>query len=128
MPTAESVVRPRDPCESPDRREHERAPLDAPVLLDNDKAWRPARVRDVSAGGLCLACSESLPLGDEVEVYFELPSRAAVEARAVVVRCSSDRIGLRVVSLDRASRLALLAHCRTNATAIAPFFQSAHAH
>jgi hypothetical protein len=128
MPTAESVVRPLDPCESPDRRAHERAPLDAPVLLDNDKAWRPARVRDVSAGGLGLECTESLPLGDELEVYFELPSRAAVEARAVVVRCCSDRIGLRFVSLDRTSRLALLAHCRTSAAAGASFRRSAHAH
>jgi hypothetical protein len=113
MPTAESVVRTFHPEQrSPDRRSHCRAPLDVPALIDNLKAWRPARCRDVSVTGIGIDCAECLSVGEQVDIYFELPNGFAIEARAQVVRASGRQMGLRFVALEPRARLAVRAHCR----------------
>jgi hypothetical protein len=114
MPTAESVVRSFHYAPSKtDRRVHHRAPLDAPVLLDNLRAWVSARCRDVSLSGVCLECpGADMLIGERVDVYFELPNGFAVEAAARVVRTDGHQVGLEFVALDRTCLLALRAHCR----------------
>ncbi|HVU03990.1 MAG TPA: PilZ domain-containing protein [Polyangiaceae bacterium] len=115
MTTAESVVRPHATLPSTDRRTHSRAPLAAPVLVDGLSDWRRARLEDVSVGGIGLSDAGPLTVGKTVEVYFELPSGVAVEARARVVRTNDGRAGLCFLSLDHAAELALRAHCRAAA-------------
>lgn len=115
MTTAESVVRPHSflPIRpSTDRREHLRAPLDSPALIDALSDWQRARCRDVSVGGVALDCECVLPIGKTVEVYFELPSGVAVETTACVVRCGDRSLALRFLSLGDDAELALRAHCR----------------
>jgi hypothetical protein len=115
MTTAESVVRPHSSLPNqkvPDRREHRRAPLSIPVLVDTLSNWQRARCHDVSAGGVSLECENSLPVGKTVELYFELPSGVAVEARARVVRSNKGTCALRFLTLDSETEVALRAHCR----------------
>ncbi len=115
MTTAESVVRHHDTLPSTDRRTHSRAPLAAPVLVDGMSEWTRARLENVSVGGIGLADSGPLTVGKTVEVYFELPSGVAVEARARVVRAHRDRAGLRFLNLEHGAEVALRAHCRAAA-------------
>lgn len=113
MPTAESVVRPHALLPpSTDRREHFRAPLAGPVLVDALSQWQRARCENVSVGGVAVAGATRLPIGKMVEVYFELPSGVAVEAQAQVVRSQGDEAALRFLALDPNAEIALRAHCR----------------
>lgn len=112
MSTAESVVRPHDfTPTSTDRRVHSRAPLSGPALVDAYSEWQRARCQDVSAGGVSLECDAPLDVGKCVELYFELPSGVAIEARALVVRANEHRVALRFLGLDRPAEIALRAHC-----------------
>src|SRR5512145_2318032 len=77
-----------------ERRVHRRANLDAPLLLDLGWTWRKVRCRDVSAGGVSVE-AEGLVVGAEVDVYVELPSRSAIETRALVVWVDGRASGLR---------------------------------
>jgi hypothetical protein len=95
---------------------HHRAPLQSPALIDALSDWQRARCKDVSVGGVALACDCSLPVGKRVEVYFELPSGVAVETTACVVRCADQQLALRFVSLAQDAELALRAHCRLAST------------
>jgi hypothetical protein len=113
MPTAESVVRPHALLPpSTDRREHFRAPLASPVLVDALSQWRRARCENVSVGGVAVAGAGTLPIGKTVEIYFELPSGVAVETHARVVRSQGEEVALCFLALDQDTELALRAHCR----------------
>jgi predicted Zn-dependent protease len=70
------------------------------------------RALDVSGGGLAIRLELTIPLGDIVEVYFELPIGFAVEARAEVVRSEPGATALRFVGLDREALVALRSYCR----------------
>lgn len=112
MTTTESVVRSHAlPPSSTDRREHDRAPLSSPVLLDTLDQWRRARCVNVSVGGVAVADVEGLAVGRTVEVYFELPNGVAVETRALVVRSDHDSAGLSFLFLDPRAERALREHC-----------------
>jgi hypothetical protein len=113
MPTADSVVRSHAfaTLESTDRRIHDRAPLSGPVLVDALCTWHRARCENVSPGGVAIACEGTLPVGKTVEIYFELPSGLAIEARARVVRSTGANAALCFVDLDARSEVALRAHC-----------------
>jgi hypothetical protein len=100
---------------TPDRREHQRAPLAAPVMVEAFSAWHRARSKDVSVGGVLVACGEPLPVGKSVEIYFELPSGVAIETQAIVVRAHNDAVAFRFERLDPETELALRAHCHTSA-------------
>lgn len=118
MPTAESVVRPHALLPpSTDRREHFRAPLAGPVLVDALSQWHRARCENVSVGGVAVAGAGRLPIGKTVEVYFELPSGVAVEAQAQVVRSRGEAAALRFLALDSSAEIALRAHCRAAGSA-----------
>ena len=97
-----------------DRRAHRRALLEAPVMLDAASAYRSVRLRNVSAGGLAVTVEETLPVGTELEIYFELPIGVAVEARAVIVRSAGLEIALRFVELDKRTLIALRSFCRVS--------------
>lgn len=120
MPTAESVVRPHASLQpSNDRRVHARAPLESPVLVDSMSEWQRARCENVSVGGVAVAGVENLPIGKTVEVYFELPSGVAIEARARVVRSNSRESGLHFIALDHGAEVALRAHCHAASLRVA---------
>lgn len=70
------------------------------------------RCRNVSAGGIAVETGDLLPVGCQVEVYFELPTGVAVEAQATVVRCDGPVVALRFLDLTREEQLALRAHSR----------------
>lgn len=100
-----------------ERRAHRRAPLDVPALVDFATFWRRSRCRDVSEGGVSVELTEAetstlVPLGKELDIYFELPVGIAIETRAQVVRRSGSELGLRFVGLDPEFENALAAYCR----------------
>lgn len=68
-----------------DRRKHPRTAFGGPVLVDSRKEVSQARALDVSAGGIRMESEHPLPLGEEVDLYFELKG-LAVETRARVIR------------------------------------------
>jgi hypothetical protein len=96
-----------------DRRIHRRERLCVPALLDLGSSWLKVICSDISAGGLRVE-GEDLPVGSEVEVYVELPSRVAVEAKARVVRGGDRGVALRFIDLGQDARLAITAFCRTS--------------
>jgi hypothetical protein len=112
MPTTESAVLSFDALRSTDRRSHDRAPLSVPALIDNLKSWLPARCNDVSMGGIAIECDAIFPLGEVVELYFELPNGVPIETLAEVVRCDGKRVALRFVELSARAALGLRSHCR----------------
>jgi hypothetical protein len=95
-----------------ERRAHLRAHLDVPVLLDALRSHHTGRCRNVSVGGMAVATDAELPVGTELELYFELPSGVAVETRAAVLRSAPSEVALEFLALSPECRLALRAHCR----------------
>jgi hypothetical protein len=112
MTTTESAVLTLDALRKTDRRAHDRAPLTVPALIDNRKAWLPARCSDVSMTGVAIECDALFPVGDIVELYFELPNGVPVETLGEVVRCDGKRMALRFVELNARAALGLRSHCR----------------
>jgi hypothetical protein len=80
-----------------ERRRHPRVPLTVPALLDFQQSWSRARCENVSALGLAVTADLALPIGTEVELYFELPNGVAVETRAEVVRAMGQSMSMRFV-------------------------------
>jgi hypothetical protein len=56
--------------------------------------------------------SASFALGEQLDVYFELPNRVAIEARAEVVRHMGGSLALRFSEIDATAQLALRSYCR----------------
>lgn len=112
MTTLDSAVLTLEALHATDRRRHRRAPLDAPVLVDNQKNWMHARCQDVSVSGLAIEATTEVAVGESVEVYFELPNGVPVEAIAEVVRCHGSRIALRFIKIGTRAMLGLRSHCR----------------
>jgi hypothetical protein len=86
--------------------------------VDAAAAYHRARCENVSVSGIALSCDALLPVGKTVEVYFELPSGVAVDARARVVRAGASRVALRFLALDAQAELALRAHCHLGNAAV----------
>jgi hypothetical protein len=101
-----------------ERRAHQRIPLEVPCLLDAGVSHHTARCRDVSVGGVALVTDASLAVGTKVEIYFELPNRAAVEAHALVVRTTERELALAFLDLGTENRVALRAFCRSASGAL----------
>ena len=76
------------------RRAFPRTVFSGPVLVDTRKKWQTARAVDVSAGGMRIQSPLFLPIGLEVEVYFEL-HHLSIETRATVVRQQGQQFALR---------------------------------
>jgi diguanylate cyclase (GGDEF)-like protein len=81
-----------------DQRRARRHPLQSVVayrLDDPDGTSRTGLSRDLSCGGMTLACAEPLPLGVELEVHFQRPFWPVDgHARAVVRNAEPSRDGL----------------------------------
>lgn len=82
------------------------------MLLDCASSHRCARSANASAGGLLLTLDEPLAVGLELDVYFELPNRFAIETRAIVVRCSGSQVALAFTAMDAEMQLGLRSFCR----------------
>lgn len=95
------------------RRAHRRAALTAPVLIDSARAHHTGRCRDVSEGGLLIELESELPIGATVDLYFELPTGVAIEARAEIARRAEHTLGLRFEALPPEDRRAVAAYCET---------------
>ncbi|MFZ5895287.1 MAG: PilZ domain-containing protein [Myxococcota bacterium] len=93
------------------RRTCRRAELDAPVLLDAESSYYTARCRDVSQAGLGVETQAELKIGTWLDVYFELPTGVAVEARAQVTRVASNRIGIAFREIRQDCAAALREYC-----------------
>ncbi len=78
---------------------HYRAPLSTPALIDAFAAYHRARCENVSVSGVALSCDAALPVGKNVEIYFELPSGVAIETKARVVRAAASLVALQFTGL-----------------------------
>ena len=95
-----------------ERRAFKRAPLDRPVLIDDDRVSQPIRAKNVSGGGIAIDAALELEIGSTVDVYFELPIGVAIEAKAEVVRIQEGTIAFRFVDLDHEKVVALRSFCK----------------
>ena len=102
----------REQQQQPDRRAHIRAPLSVPVLLDSSSTRGEGRAADVSSAGLLVELAEMFQVGAELDVYFELPNRTAIDARGRVLRSDGRFVALAFTSIDATSQLALRSYCR----------------
>jgi hypothetical protein len=93
------------------RRACRRAALHVPVLLDAESSYYTAQCCDVSQAGLGVETPASLEVGTMMDVYFELPTGSAVEARASVARIAPNRMGLRFQEIGAESAAALREYC-----------------
>jgi hypothetical protein len=105
-PPQQSIV------DTTDRRSFRRAPLDRPVLLENDTKSVTARSINVSGGGIALRTDLALEVGDRMSVYFELPIGYGVQAEAEVLRRDGDFVALRFVEAAHEAILAVRSFCR----------------
>ena len=93
------------------RRACRRAELHVPVLLDAESSYYTAQCCDVSQAGLGVETQANLAVGTSMEVYFELPTGSAIEARALVTRTAPNRVGLRFCEIGEESAAALREYC-----------------
>lgn len=93
------------------RRACRRAELHVPVLLDAESSYYTAHCCDVSQAGIGVETQAELPVGTLLEVYFELPTGNAIEARATVARTGPSRLGLRFEDLTAQTTAALREYC-----------------
>ena len=95
-----------------ERRRHRRAPLGVPALLELGRLWQRVLAAEISPGGVRV-CGPRLPLaqGQLVELYLELPTCVALEARAEVLRSDSSGASLRFVGLGPEQRVAIRRYC-----------------
>jgi hypothetical protein len=82
------------------------------VLVDSQRDWQRTWSVDLSASGVAITGLLTAPIGQRVELYFELPCGVAVETQAKVVRYVSERTALEFVGLGHDALVALRAHCR----------------
>ncbi len=84
-----------------------------PVLLDLGSSWLRVDCLGISLDGIRVEC-EPLPSGDPVELYMELPTRVAIEARARVVGATGGHVTLRFIALDAETQRAITTFCRAS--------------
>jgi uncharacterized protein (TIGR02266 family) len=79
------------------RRQHERRPVELPVVIEDAANRVRGKVRfdsrDLSVGGAFLRSDLLFEVGEEVRVDFALPDGHRVHARGRVVRVSRERDG-----------------------------------
>jgi uncharacterized protein (TIGR02266 family) len=77
------------------RRQHERRPVELPVVIEDAANRVRGKVRfdaaDLSVGGAFLRSDLLFEVGEEVRVDFSLPDGHRVHARGRVVRVSRER-------------------------------------
>ena len=79
------------------RRQHERRPVELPVVIEDAANKVRGKVRfdshDLSVGGAFLRSDLLFEVGEEVRIDFTLPEGHRVHARGRVVRVSRERDG-----------------------------------
>ncbi len=93
------------------RRAFRRAELKAPVLIDASSTYHTGRCRDVSPAGIGVETDAPFVPGTVVDLYFELPTGSAIEARAEVARCANHAVGLKFHDLSAEAGDALRSYC-----------------
>jgi len=106
------------------RRQHERRPVELPVVIEDAANKVRGKVRfdshDLSVGGAFLRSDLLFEVGEEVRIDFTLPTGHRVHARGRVVRVSRERdggqvpgMGIEFIALadpDREAVRAFIAH------------------
>jgi Tfp pilus assembly protein PilZ len=76
-------------------RQHERRPIELPVVLVDDANRVRGKIRfdskDISIGGAFLRSDLLFEIGEELRIEFSLPEGPRVRARGRVVRVSRER-------------------------------------
>lgn len=102
--------------DEPERRGEDRARLQTAVTLDSGSNFFIGFTRNISRGGLFLACEDPLRQDTPVEIVFTLPGGRRIEATAEVswvrerAACGEDvqpGMGVRFVYLKEADRRAI---------------------
>jgi c-di-GMP-binding flagellar brake protein YcgR len=79
------------------RRQHERRPVELPVVIEDAANRVRGKVRfdsrDLSVGGAFLRSDLLFEVGEELRVDFSLPDGHRIHARGRVVRVSRERDG-----------------------------------
>ena len=104
------------PWDGVERRTQRRAPLRAPVMVEDERGCHTCQCVDVSAGGLLVRMVGPWNGGPTVSLYFELPFGFAVETKARVVWQSQGLLALQFVDLVRDALVALRGFCRLSTT------------
>ena len=102
------------------RRQHERRPVELPVVIEDAANRVRGKVRfdsrDLSVGGAFLRSDLLFEVGEEVRIDFTLPAGHRVHARGRVVRVSRERdggqvpgMGIEFIALTDADREAVRA-------------------
>lgn len=71
-----------------ERRRHPRTPVEWPITIALADGTYEARLRDVSAAGVCFFLDRPVPEMTVLELQFDLPDgSASMQCRGAVVRC-----------------------------------------
>ena len=71
-----------------ERREHPRVPAEWPITIALVEGLYEARLRDISAAGLCFFLDRQIPEMTVLELNFNLPNGGPeMNVRGAVVRC-----------------------------------------
>jgi hypothetical protein len=95
------------PWDRVERRAHRRAPLQAPVIVEDSLGTRTLQCLNVSAGGVAVRLEAPWIGALVVGVYFELPFGFAVESQAQVLRKTDGMIALQFLDLTHEALVAL---------------------
>lgn len=107
-----------------DRRKSVRVKGEFTLQLNSGKKVHVGKAVDLSTCGMCCETQSALPMFDEMEIRFELPSHAGkekkewVRCKGVVVRCESSlgkgkhRVAFYFTDLDAASRHRIAAYIK----------------
>jgi uncharacterized protein (TIGR02266 family) len=111
----------RGAAERRQRRQHERKPVELPVVIEDAANRVRGKVRfdskDLSVGGAFLRSDLLFEVGEELRVDFSLPNGHRVHSRGRVVRVSRERdegqepgMGIEFIALTDSDREAVRAY------------------
>ncbi len=82
----------------PDRRQSPRMTYTTTVRLEDANGSWEGRVRDLSAEGMFIAPTRTLPRGERLKIAFKLRhSRRAFDMAAEIKRVTPEGVGLRII-------------------------------
>jgi len=68
----------------PTKRQAERIPFKANIVVSHDGKQLQGTSKDLSGGGICMVLMDEIAKGTEVEVELQVPEREPLRCRAVV--------------------------------------------
>lgn len=96
-----------------ERRQHERVTIDRPdfqVSFQNQHQFMKMYVQDLSKGGMFVKSNKQVPVGEQVQIAFEIPSledplrRDLFQVKGVVVRSLENGMGISFIEIDEEIR------------------------